>query len=216
MKINTVLFDFDGTLADTFPIIIYSFRRVFSEYEGKDFTADEIIGMFGPGENEIFRKHISKYSCVEPAIERYYYIYKNKHRELAKSSPGIYRMLQMLRARGISLGVVTGKGKRSAEISLRELEMLPYFDVVITADDVVNPKPDPQGILIAVKRMNTSVERTVFVGDSNVDIKAGKQAGVITAGVKWFRPAGFSFDVEPDMSFDSIEDFMEYIKGTVF
>ncbi|MDI6707465.1 MAG: HAD hydrolase-like protein, partial [Bacillota bacterium] len=56
MKINTVLFDFDGTLADTFPIIIYSFRRVFSEYEGKDFTADEIIGMFGPGENEIFRK----------------------------------------------------------------------------------------------------------------------------------------------------------------
>ncbi|WP_251081456.1 HAD family hydrolase, partial [Frankia sp. Mgl5] len=83
----------------------------------------------------------------------------------------------------MKLGIVTGKGSNSAEISIAQLQLAPFFPVVITGDDVAEPKPHPEGILLAMKLLQAEPQTTLYVGDSDSDIKAAKAAGVTSVGV---------------------------------
>ncbi|OAB39253.1 hypothetical protein PMSD_04815 [Paenibacillus macquariensis subsp. defensor] len=78
LTIKSVLFDFDGTLADTLPLSFKAFRSVFLKYENKLLTDKEIIDTFGPTEEEIIGKNIFNKDLVNEAIE-YYYVIFEKH-----------------------------------------------------------------------------------------------------------------------------------------
>ncbi len=108
-------------------------------------------------------------------------------------------MLNQFKARGHKLGVITGKGRRSLDISLRHLIPEDVFDVTIAGDEVTNPKPHPEGVLNAMKRLGSRPEHSVFIGDSEFDFVAGKAAGVKTVGVRWFdENEEFSWSEKPD------------------
>jgi phosphoglycolate phosphatase/pyrophosphatase PpaX len=87
-----------------------------------------------------------------------------------------------------------------------------YFDVVITGDDVTHPKPHPEGILLAMEQLRAKASDTIYVGDSDADILAGRAAGLLTVGVNWLavtQKAG-QFDPQPDYLFADVQSFVKW------
>lgn len=81
MSIQAVLFDFDGTLADTLPLSFRAFQAVFKQYDQREVTRDELVAMFGPTEEGIIGGNFTNPASVPQAIEDYYSIYKQGHFE---------------------------------------------------------------------------------------------------------------------------------------
>lgn len=179
-----VLFDVDGTLIDTWRLYIESYRRALEPYLGHPPTEAEmaarhpaserrfLVDWLGPERGEAchadFRRH---YAALHGALGEGVY-------------EGVREMLAALRAAGLPLGVVTGKGRHAWEVTEEALGLGP-FAVVVTDDDVRAPKPDPGGLLAAAGAMGAAPADVVYVGDSKVDLRAGKAAGMRTAGVLW-------------------------------
>jgi pyrophosphatase PpaX len=155
---RTILFDFDGTVADTLPLIFTAFRSTFQQFLHRRYADEEIVAMFGPTETGILQAMIPP-DQVEQALDHFFRVYAEGHRHVHNPAE-IALMLDRLRETGIVMGIVTGKGRRSADISLQAWGLARYFDVVITGDDVSRPKPDPEGILAAMERLGARAEQT--------------------------------------------------------
>ncbi|WP_188455730.1 HAD family hydrolase [Virgibacillus oceani] len=212
---KAIIFDFDGTLADTLPVCYYAFQSVFKEFDNVDVTADEVKAMFGPSETGIIRENLTDPNH-DKAIELYYERYNERHSELVFNNKEINDLLLFLKEEGYKLGIVTGKAKRSLLISLEYLDMSDLFDVIITGDDVNNPKPHPEGVNKALEILDVKNTETVFLGDSNADILAGKQANVHTVGVLWLpNYQAPEFSVKPDQLFSSVDEFIVSLKKRV-
>lgn len=210
--IKAIIFDFDGTIADTLPVCFYAFQAVFKEFDKIEVNSDEIKAMFGPSETGIIRENLMD-SNHEKAIELYYEKYGEKHRELVLDNEEITDLLLLLKRKGYKLGIVTGKASRSLRISLECLNMNDLFDVIITGDDVDIPKPHPEGVNKALEQLNIKNTEAVFLGDSNADILAGKQANVHTIGVQWLpNYQTLEFSVQPDQKFISVNEFIQFLK----
>ena len=210
---KTILFDFDGTIADTLPICFTAFRSTFSAFLHRDYTDEQIVSLFGPTEIAMIQKEIPA-AFHKEAIEHFYRVYTDQQRR-EKNPPKILQMINTLHHAGIKLGIVTGKGRRSAEISIQLLELQPFFSVVITGDDVERPKPDPEGIRKAMSALGASAGQTWFVGDSDADIKAARTAGVTAVGVNWFSASQKTggFQPEPDHFFTHPDEFVRIVLG---
>ncbi|MDQ8739172.1 HAD family hydrolase [Paenibacillus sp. LHD-38] len=212
MTTELVLFDFDGTLADTLPSSFSAFKTVFKKYDGQDVTSDELVSMFGPTEDDIILKNFRNKESVRNAVQEYYDLYGQGHSESIDIS-SIIALLQLLRDKGKKIGVITGKSKQAYKISSEALNLANYFDFVVTGNDVVNPKPHPEGIIKALDFFGIKTDNTVFLGDSNADILAGKAAGVRTFAVQWLSTFQSSvFEIEPDRLFKSTIEFIEVIE----
>lgn len=169
--------------------------------------------MFGPSETEIIKENLS-YENKNQAIELYYTTYLEKHSELVKYNKDIDELIRYLKNIGIKLGIVTGKAKRSLDISLEELQMGNFFDIIITGDDVNKSKPDPEGLLKALSIIGVESNEAMFIGDSDADIQAGLQAKVYTIGAQWLPDYQTKeFNYEPDAVYDSVSDFIASIKA---
>lgn len=212
LMMKAIIFDFDGTLANTLPICFYAFQRVFKEFDNKDLTSKEIKEMFGPSETGIITKNLSNPNKDE-AIEYFYEKYSELHKDLVECNPEIIELLQSLKEIDIKMGIFTGKAKRSLDISLKALDMEGMFDVIITGDDVINPKPDPEGLLMALSLLKVKNSEAVYIGDSDADIVAGLKANVFTIGVQWLPEYQTSaFTEEPNLVLKSIEEFNSFFK----
>ncbi|MFD1738646.1 HAD family hydrolase [Bacillus salitolerans] len=206
---KAIIFDFDGTLADTLPVCFYAFQVVFKEFDNIDVTADEIKAMFGPSETGIIKENLTDPNH-DNAIELYYEKYSEKHKELVHENEEINDLLLLLKREGYKLGIVTGKASRSLLISLECLHMNDLFDVIITGDDVIIPKPHPEGVKKALAQLNIKNTDAIFLGDSDADIQAGRQANVHTIGVQWLpNYQTLEFSVQPDQKISSVKEFIQ-------
>lgn len=208
---KAIIFDFDGTLANTLPICFYSFQSVFKEFDNRDLSNEDIKAMFGPSETGIIKEnliHLNK----EQAIEMYYEKYLENHMQLVKQNHEIDDLLKYIKKLGLKLAIVTGKAKRSLDISLKALQMEELFEVLVTGDDVIDPKPHPEGVINALTLLNVQKEDAIFIGDSEADIVAGLQAGVVTIGVQWLEDYQTAdFNTLPNQIFKEINDFKQFL-----
>lgn len=210
---KAIIFDFDGTLADTLPICYDAFQNVFREFDNIDLSPKEIKAMFGPSETGIIKENLIN-TNKEKAIELYYKKYLENHSKLVKHNAPIDEMIKYLWDNGVKLGIVTGKARRSLNISLEALQMDHFFDVIVTGDDVINPKPHPEGVIKALSLLGVENNEAIFIGDSDADIQAGKEANVHTVGVQWLQNYQTAeFGIEPDSFFNSVSQFVDFIKG---
>lgn len=213
---KAIVFDFDGTLANTLPICFYAFQNVFKEFDQKDLTSDDIKEMFGPSETGIIMKNLSNPNKTE-AIERFYQIYEESHKDFVENNTDIIELLELLKKSGIKIGIFTGKAKRSLDISLKALNMEGIFDAIITGDDVINPKPDAEGLRKVLSLLKVDHSEAIYIGDSDADVIAGKQANVYTIGVQWLPEYQTSvFSVQPDSIIKSIVEFKNAIQVGAF
>ncbi len=181
-RFKGIIFDIDGTLTYTNQLIFDSFNYITKKYLGKEYSDEEIIALFGPTEDVIL-KNICK-DEYESARKDYYSYYKNNH-EIARLYDGIKELINEIYNSDILLSVFTGKGRTSALITLDELELTNFFDMIVSGDDVDHHKPSPEGILKFLTKHNLNPKEVLMIGDAPVDIIAAKECGVEIASVVW-------------------------------
>jgi pyrophosphatase PpaX len=212
MKYKGIIFDFDGTIADTLPLCFYSFQEIFKRYDQRNLSSEEIVQMFGPSEAGIIRQNLNNADFIERAIQDYYFHYEQAHDNYVRFELDMANLLSELMQEGYKLGIYTGKGRRSFDISMSKLQLHQFFDITITGDDVVKPKPDPEGVIKALEIMKLECTEILFVGDSNADIESGNRAGVNTIAVTWFPGGHKNFIQTPTHYCNEINTFKKLIK----
>ncbi len=181
--IKAVLFDYDGTLMDTEPVIIASYMELFRRYRRpEDFTPELQVEVLGPSLDVEMKKFFPELDVDRLKTE--YRDYQNEHiRELIKPFPGCIELLEALQAKDVRCGLVSTRRTDSMELHLQMFGMTQYFQTIIGTDKVANNKPDPEGIFKGMDELEVSREECMYVGDSASDIMAGHLAGVLTAGI---------------------------------
>ncbi len=210
--LKAVLFDFDGTLADTFDIIHFAFQGIYKEFLNRTVTKQDIVALFGPPEDIIIEKEFASHGDIKPVLKHYYDLYHRHHPEYSQARPEMLDLMRLLKKRNLKVGIVTGKGDKSLQISLRHLFPEITFDVTVAGDQVQSPKPHPEGLAKALQVTGCTPEEAVFIGDSDFDIHAGKAIGMYTIGVTWFDPEReFQFSEQPDVLLHSVADLRSHL-----
>jgi HAD superfamily hydrolase (TIGR01509 family) len=214
-QISCVIFDLDGTLADTGRLIFASFNHVATRYTGRTWTEQEILATFGPTEEVAIRSIVGSERAAE-AIEDFHRFYSESHRGMAAEHEGIREDLAYLRSHGVLLALFTGKGKRTTAVTLTALGMDGFFDLIVTGDDVENHKPSAEGIRKVLSAFGLGPEAALMVGDSAADIAAARGAGVGVASVAWDPFARGRADLPgADYTFGSVPEFSTFIRAAV-
>lgn len=204
--IDTVLFDLDGTIINTNELIISSFLHVLGNNMENPLTREEIIPHMGLTLEQQLRNFtgLEEVSHLVKEYRDYNAIY---HDEMVKGFPHVKEVIADLHAKGFKLGVVTTKMKPSTEKVLTLFGFLEYLDVIVTVDDVKEPKPHPEPVLMAMEKLGADPERTIMVGDSPADIQAANAAGTTSVAVAWsLKGAEVLRKYDPDYVIDDMTE----------
>jgi pyrophosphatase PpaX len=182
-----VLFDLDGTLADTVELILRCFRhtmRVHGNVEARD--ADWLATMGIPLRDQLAR-FARDGAEVDAMVETYSTFQRRVHDDLVAPFPGATEVLTRIRQGGARVGIVTSKRRAMAVRTLARCGLGELYDVLVGGDDVSRAKPDPEPVVVALDRLGLAgdVGRTLFVGDSPFDVSSGRAAGTRTAAALW-------------------------------
>ncbi len=185
MVLRAVLFDFDGTLADSYDAIAASINHVRAQRGLAALSVDQVrvhvghgpghllahtVGVGDPRENEaLYRRH-------HPTVMR----------EGTRLLPGAADMLKTLKQRGLRLAVCSNKPLPYTKALLAWLGIAELFDAVLGPEDVTHPKPAPDMLLAGLSRLNVKADEALYVGDMTVDVTTARGAGVRV----WVVPTG--------------------------
>ncbi len=207
-KLDTLLFDLDGTLVDSNKLIIESYRYTLNKfYPEINYTDEMIFEMIGPPLYDVFRSVTKDNDRINEMIAIYRKVYVELEFSLVKIYPYVLDTLKEFKTRGYNLGIVTTKYRVSALPSLEYFGISEYIDVIISLNDVTNHKPHPEPILKALAHFEHNL--AMMVGDNSSDILAGKNANILTCGVGWSIKKADLAATSPDYW---IDDFRELIK----
>lgn len=179
-----LLFDWDGTILDSWEALIGSYQRATQEVLGREFpkTAEEFAKAITLSGKQIFQdladSDITAKKLAQVYQEHYFTVPTEPY-------PGIMNLLNDLKAADVALGVVTSKSRRRMDHDLQRMPELNLFDVIICADDVQRIKPDPEPVLRALNHLSGSTTPAAMVGDTVVDVKAALAGGIPVIGAGW-------------------------------
>jgi HAD superfamily hydrolase (TIGR01549 family) len=212
---SSVIFDLDGTLSRTNELIFTTFNFVAQKYTGRTYTPVEITAMFGPPEEIAIGKIVGP-DRSDAAMDDFLTFYAEHHDAMASTYTGMDVALNALHAAGVRMAVFTGKGKRSAAITLEKLNLSKYFDFVVSGSDVSAHKPSPEGIQLVLKEFGVPSTGVLMVGDAVSDVQAARGAGVQVASVLWDSYAREKvLTMGADYLFHSVADFSIWIRTVV-
>ena len=183
MRFPTVLFDLDGTLLDTGPIILASFRHATRMVLGRQIP-DEVL-MAGVGGSGLHAQMAEIDASRVDELVRVYSDHNVPLHESVEAFPGIETVLTQLAAEGRRLGLVTAKRRASVELALNRVPIGRYFGAVVASEDTEAHKPDPAPLLFALARLDGGRGPAAYVGDSPFDIRAAHAAGLHAVAVGW-------------------------------
>lgn len=211
-----VLFDFDNTLADSNGVIIDSFREVFeNNYPEIEITRAMEVSFVGPTLSHTFKKYF-KEDNVDKYVQEYkkinFIAQKNELKELNNAT----KLLKYLKHNNVKMGLVSSKMKDSLQLGVDILGFGPYMDIIVGGDEVVAPKPDPQGILDAKAKVLPNAKHFFYVGDTVTDVLAAKASGatsIALLGVKEIRED--IINSKPDYIVEDLSEIIEIIKEVI-
>lgn len=184
MRFPVVLFDLDGTLIDSGPMILASMKHAAKTVLGREVPEDVLAAAVG-GPGLTAQMHDLDPARVDELVAAYRAHNEPLHAEL-EAFWEVVEVLPRLRSEGRRLGIVTAKRHPTVRLAFDRLPWLESrFDVVIAAEDTERHKPDPEPLLEALKRLEASPEQAAYVGDSPFDVRAAKAAGVYAVAVAW-------------------------------
>jgi len=191
-SVDAVLFDLDGTLVDTIPLIFACYEHTLATHlPGYDPGRRVIVANLGRSLDDILFDYAAAAGVNEPGpasrsmLQTYRSFQRANLDRLIRPYEGMREALAGLRARGLTLGVVTSKVEWAARECYEHYGLGEFLSVHVFHDDTERHKPDPQPLLLAASKSGLDVARTVYVGDSIHDMAAGKAAGMRTIGALW-------------------------------
>ena len=186
MVIKGVIFDLDGTLIDTTHEIQHIFNQLLESYSLPKRSFDFFKENIGNGVEDLLQKSLpSGYSRnISPMLEKVKEIYSENLNKKSRPFEGIKEILDLLNENGIQIGIITNK---MHHLAVRCVDtFFPYHSIITIGAGYLHPrKPSPDSALVLASEFKTKPSEMLFIGDSSVDIKTAKNAGMIPIGVEW-------------------------------
>lgn len=187
-KPKLIIFDFDGTLADTTATILCTYKMAIEKIGAPSRTDAECQATIGLPLKEGFRQLYPDFSeeQLDNCVSTYRSIFNtNKKSLVPKLYPGVKDTLNQLAEMGIQMSVASSRSRESLVEFCDDNGITNYFSLILGADDVTHAKPNPEPVLITLERIRQEADQTVVVGDMPVDIAMGNGAGCRTIGVTY-------------------------------
>jgi phosphoglycolate phosphatase len=184
-RFRVALFDFDGTLADSYAAITASVNHVLEHYGRATLTEGQVRTLVGHGLIQLMQTLLSGVDPDEAAE-----IYRAHHPSVMKSHtrllPGVLEGLARLQNAGLTMGVCSNKPSRFTRPLVEMIELGPFFRTILGPEDCGAAKPDPAMLNMSIAQHGAAPTETIYVGDMQVDIETGRNAGIET----WVMPTG--------------------------
>lgn len=174
---KAALFDLDGTLIDSNDAIVWCVNELMRNLSLPPAKPDEIIKLIGVGLTPLLRQFIPE---PEAHIEEYRRLYRQGFAEKTKVYKGAAELLNGLREEGLKTGIVTNRNQELALDIVSHFGMDKLVDVLIGEGDGLPLKPDPAVVFEACRRVKVDAKDTLMIGDTEIDIVTGKNAGCRT------------------------------------
>lgn len=190
MRYKAIIYDIDGTLLDTIAMNMYPLIQIVEEETGIKYTFDEIKHCFSMSGKQTLEYFKIDYERVYPRWVQYV----NEYEQGAVPFDGIVTLLTEVKKRNIIQAVCSAKTRKQYEIDMAKERLMDYMDDTVLFEDTTKHKPDPEPILLAVKKLGLEKNEVIYIGDALADGLAAKAAGVDFAWAKW---AGIEIDDMP-------------------
>lgn len=207
--IKLVAFDLDGTIGETIPMCIRAFEQAVSPYAGHELSREEIIQTFGL--NEVGMIKMVAAEKWREALQDFYPLYEKMHAECPEPYEGIRELMETLKANGVLVALITGKGEKSCEITLEQFGMQDLFCAIKTgAEDRPNKAEAISELLDAY---HLAKDEFYYVGDAVSDVTASRKAGVTCLSAAWGTTAETDRlkEINPSNVFLTIGDLQYFL-----
>lgn len=182
---RAVVFDLDGTLVDSLPLVLQSIAHAIEPF-GPPRPTMEIFSRLGGPPERFLPTLLDDHRHVPVALQRMEaFHHDNAH--LITPFAGARELLEELREAGVAMGVWTGRDRETTERLMEAHSLDGFFGAVICGDDLPTHKPDPQGLREIMTRLGVNAAETLFVGDADVDVLGGVACGVPTLLIRHAR-----------------------------
>lgn len=210
MSKKAVLFDVDGTIIDSWDFVFGAVKHALKKH-GHTISEEVIVSAMGGRALLDFYKFLLPHGDYK-LIAKSHRDYQQDKFDLGKPFPGAKKILKKLKSQGFKLGAISNRTKNSLKTTLDRAEFSQFFDIVISAEDVENPKPHPQHVQVALSYLKVEPANSFMIGDTKDDILAGKSAGVKTIGVTYGFAGKTIADQNPDFVIDDLEELLKVLK----
>lgn len=209
---KTILFDLDGTLIQTPPIILSSFKQTFNHFLPEiELNETELSNFLGQTLWQTFGYYSKDQNVIDDMIA-YYRKTSNDMIELGlKSYPNAKETILYLKQKGCKVGIVTSKMKEVASYHLKLTDLFEHVDFVIGYEDVTNHKPHPDPLLKALEIYNSKKSDAIYVGDHENDIKAAKKAGIESCAVTYSSRLLEMLAEQPEYVIDDLDNLKDIV-----
>lgn len=209
-SISTLLFDWDGTIVDSAHLGFTAYQKAFAELD-VIFSEEIYEAHYSPNWHRTYEALGLPRDKWPQADDLWRLHYDNQTVGIIE---GAAEMLVALHDGGYRLGVVTsGNGDRVTR-EVEQFALTDLFEVVVCHEHITNRKPHPEGLELALAGLGKSPQETAYVGDAPEDIEMGKQAGLLTVGVRSNYPSSVRLrDSAPDIYLDSISELTRHFSG---
>lgn len=205
--IKTFLFDWDGTLADSAHLGLAAFEKTFHEL-GFTFAHDVYEATYSPNWYSTYEALGLPNELWQVADELWLRHYGEQSAALIE---GAGETLLALHGKGHQLGVVTSGSRSRVCREVRQSVLSDVFAVIICNEDIVNKKPDPEGLMRAINSMDADPSCCAYVGDAPEDIEMGRRGKVMTIGVRSGYPSsGRVLSAKPDLYLEQLTELLNH------
>ncbi|MCL5283431.1 MAG: HAD-IA family hydrolase [Armatimonadetes bacterium] len=198
---RVLLWDIDGTLIDTTTLIVSGLDEMYRRFIGRTLERDELRKLIGIPLSAQMRAlgDPAEYGVDIGGMSREFIRYYETHRHLERVIEPAILALRRFHENGVPTALVTSKNRTELSNTLPRLGITKDVDTIVSADDVRNPKPAPDSIIMALRRLEADPVDAVFIGDTVHDLQAGGAAGVRCCAVGWGAgPIEQLMEMKPD------------------
>lgn len=209
--IKMVAFDFDGTIADTIPMCIEAFKKAISPYAGHKLTSQEILQTFGLNEIGMVKAVVK--DNWKLALEDFYFYYEEMHNSCKEPFPEVCDLIKYLKEKNVMVALITGKGQKSCDISLKKLGIENYFSDIMVGDEIRLNKAE--SILKLLKKYSIKNDEFYYVGDALSDVTACREVSVICLSAVWAGNAHLEElkKINPTYIFNNISSLKNFLES---
>lgn len=203
---KAVLFDIDGTLLDAWDFVFEAVKYSL-KLHGYPYPSNKKI------QQAVGKPLLEFYQVLMPGADslmlmQAHHQFQEENPHLIKTFPKAGQTLKNLKDRGFALATVSNRAKNSLLRSLKITKIFDHFDLILSAEDVLNPKPHKEHLLVALDYFKVNPASAYMVGDTEDDIVAGKNAGVKTVGTTYGFLGKKIKDHNPDFVIDDLEELI--------
>ena len=205
-KYEVLLFDLDGTVADTDEMIVQTMNILYDKYRGGVRTPREEVYYFsGPPIYDTLKKEFPDMD-MEFMHDEFRRVSVELYPKTVTTYPDAKETLLFLKEKGFKLGIVTNKIHSSTLLCLKLIDLEGIFDSLVCYDDVREPKPEAEPILKSMKELGASdLSKVLYIGDNKLDLITANNAGVDCALVNW-GPRVLDKSLKPKMIISSFKE----------